>query len=448
MSKKMLVGYARVDITPEQNTNLGGEGMDKIRISDKVVQPLFGTCVAVTDSRGETILLCPVDTLSVRKWFSDDARKAMSAATGVPVSNIMLCASHTHSGPGVSSPDLEAVQVWAKLFIKQMTKCAKEAMADRKEAEIFVGQQEVSGMNFVRHYHMNDGTVAGPNSGSFESGAKAHITEADNQLQVIRFARKDDRDVVLVNWQCHPTTAGWVDWLGISSDYIYFMRNHVEDNTGTHFAFFQGAAGNLVCSSKIKGETAIVPVREYDRYGRTMADYVISCLQENMAPLPVGSVGATSRTFEGKIDHSDDHLAEKATEARDRFLTYTRDQNKEAVQMIREAGFNSYLHANGIVVRSNLGENVPMDISATCIGELGFTFAPYEMFCSSGMYIKKHSPFQMTFVVSVTNEYNAYMADDQAFNFDIYEVNTRRYGRGTAEKLAENFVEMLTDLKQ
>lgn len=51
-------------------------------------------------------------------------------------------------------------------------------------------------------------------------------------------------------------------------------------------------------------------------------------------------------------------------------------------------------------------------------------------------------------VVSCSNDYKAYMADDTAFNYDIYEVNTRRYGRGTAEKLAENFVEMLKELRR
>ncbi len=448
MAEKMLVGYARVDITPEQYTNLGGNGLDAKRMANRVNERLFGTCIAITDSHDETLLLCPTDTLSIRVWFSDDARKAMSEATGVPVENIMLCASHTHSGPGISSPGLETVQIWAKHFMKQMVKCAKEAMEDRKEAEMFAGQREVPGMTFVRHYHMNDGTVAGPNSGSFESGAKAHIADADNQLQVVRFVRKDDRDVVLVNWQCHPTTAGWVDKLAVSSDYIYYMRGHVEGITGTHFAFFQGAAGNLVVSSKIKDETAITPVREFDRYGTVLAEHVISCLQENMAPLQSGAVQATGCTYEGKVDHSDDHLAEKASAAREQYLNYSLDQQPEAVRMIREAGFNSFLHASGIVNRASRGETRSMDLAAAHVGDLGFTFAPYEMFCSNGMYIKEHSPFQMTFVVGYTNDYNAYMADDHAFNYDIYEVNTRHYGRGTAEILAETFVEMLNKLNQ
>ena len=446
MNEKMLVGYARVDITPEQYTNLGGHGRDHIRMCDKVLERIFGTCVAISDSQGNTILYCPVDLVHARAWLATPTREAISEATGVPIENIMINASHNHSGPSTSAPGLETVAIWGEHFKKQMVKCAKEAMEDRKEAEIFAGRREVPGMTFVRHYHVNDGTVAGPNSGSFASGVKDYICKADNQLQVIRFARKDARDVVLVNWQCHATTAGEIDRLALQGDYIYSMRNHVEGLTGTYFAFFQGAAGNLVPRSKFKEHNAII--RDVPLYGRTMAEHVVSCLNEDMEPLNGGAVRATGRIFEGKVDHSDDHLAEAAEQALELYAQSTYEQKAEADKAIRAAGFNSHLHAMGIVRRSKLGESLPMPQFALCAGDIGFISAPYEMFCSSGMYIKEHSPFKMTFVVSCTNDTFDYMADDNAFNYDLYETNTRRYGRGTAEKLAQNFVEMLTELKQ
>lgn len=446
MSKKMLVGYSRRDITPEQYTNLGGTGQDAKRLCDKVLERIYVTCVAISDSQGQTILYCPVDLIHARRWFSDPVRAAISEATGVPVGNIMINASHNHSGPSTSSPHLETVQIWGEFLKKQIIKCALEAMADRKEAEILAGQRQVPGMTFVRHYHMNDGTVAGPNSGSFASGVKSHITEADDQLQVIRFVRKDARDVVLVNWQCHATSASGFDLYALQGDYIYSLRNHLEGLTGTHFAFFQGAAGNLVPSSKIPGEAAIE--HNVVLYGRTMAEHVVACLQENMTPVAGGAVDAVNRIYVGAVDHSDDHLATQAEEALEKYTQHPVSEKKEASRMIREAGFNSFLHAMGIARRAKLADTLSMELWALRAGEIGFISAPYEMFCSSGKYIKEHSPFQMTFVVSCSNESYDYMADDTTFQYDVYEVNTRRYGRGTAEKLAENFVEMLEELKK
>ena len=457
MSGKILVGYARVDITPEQYTNLGGNGLDAKRMCDKVLERIYGTCVAMTDAQGETILYCPMDTLHTRNPVGNEIRTAISQATGVPVSHVMTAASHNHSGPSISSPGLDTVVLWREYVQKQMAKCAVEAMADRKEAEIFAGQRQVPKMTFVRHYHMNDGTVAGPNSGSFASGVKAYLTEADEQMQVVRFARKDARDVVLVNWQCHATISGGIDGYALQGDYIFHMRNHLEGLTGAHFAFFQGAAGNLVPTSRFRGDNTrflnkagedIALGREAAPYGRALAEHAVSCLQENMQPVAAGPVRVTSYIFEGEIDHSDDHLAAAAEAALAEYHKWPYEQRREALkQTLIPAGFNSHLHAGGIISRSKWEKTRTMELWALRVGELGFISAPYEMFCSSGMYIKKHSPFAVTFVVSCSNDYRAYMADDLAFNYDIYEVNTRQYGRGTAEKLARYFVDMLKEIQ-
>ena len=160
MNETISVGYARVDITPEQYTNLGGNGLDAKRMCDKVLERIYGTCIAMTDAHDETILYCPVDTVHTRNPVGDEIREAISEATGVPVSHIMTAASHNHSGPSVSCPGLDTVVLWREHFKKQMVKCAVEAMADRTVAEIFIGQRQVPNMTFVRHYHMRDDTVA------------------------------------------------------------------------------------------------------------------------------------------------------------------------------------------------------------------------------------------------------------------------------------------------
>ena len=85
--------------------------------------------------------------------------------------------------------------------------------------------------------------------------------------------------------------------------------------------------------------------------------------------------------------------------------------------------------------------------------EMGRAFitAPYEMFDINAMFVKENSPFETTFVMTVANGSNAYIASDSAFEFNngtgSYEVHNRNFPRGTAEALADNFVEMLNELK-
>ena len=98
--------------------------------------------------------------------------------------------------------------------------------------------------------------------------------------------------------------------------------------------------------------------------------------------------------------------------------------------------------------RSQRGTEEQMTIYAFRVGPLGFACAPYEMFGASGMFIKEWAPYAMTFVVSCCNDARGYLATELAYNHGSYEVDTRRYPKGCAEYLADNFVDMLKELKK
>ncbi len=439
----MKVGFARVDITPEEFGPMGGHGNDERRICREICDPVFGSCIAITDEAGNTVLFLPCDLIHAHEAGATPARQAVSEATGVPFDQIMICASHTHSGPSMSRPHLEAVQKYYRYLAKKLVEAATLAMADRKPATVEIGQKQVPGMTFVRHYIMNDGTVAGPNSGSFASGVKAHLTDPDEQLQLVRFCREGGKDVLLVNWQCHVT----IGEQGTSSrimtaDYPGVMRNLVEEKLGCHCAFFQGAAGNLVPSSRIEGEAKV----EHERvaYGTALAEHVVDCAKV-MHPVNTGAVKVEKRTYTGLVDHSEDHRIEDAKEVTEHWMEYP--TYAQQLEYSRSKGFNSMHHARGVLSRAELGESISIDVYAIAMGDVAFITAPYEMFCSSGMFIKKNSPYKQTMICSCSNHTNDYLADRVGFQYDIYEVNTRRMGAGTAEALAELYVTTLTEIK-
>ena len=68
------------------------------------------------------------------------------------------------------------------------------------------------------------------------------------------------------------------------------------------------------------------------------------------------------------------------------------------------------------------------------------------MFCNSARQVKDQTPFAMTMVFSCTNDGAAYIASNEAFDHGCYEVDNRRFVRGTAEKAVENFLDMLNQL--
>lgn len=408
-----------------------------------MIDRLLGTCIAITDQAEQTVLLCSADLLHTNKEMVAIARERITAATGVPAEHIMIAATHTHSGPGINSSSLDATQEYYQYFARQLTKAAVEALADRKPAQISVGQKNASGMTFVRHYRMNDGTYAGACFGSWESGIKDHACPADEQMQIIRFQRRGGRDIVLLNWQSHATIIGRISTdTDMSADYIGTLRNHLEGAAGCHFAFFQGACGNLVPSSKIKEEMLI----EHDHviYGRKLAQIVLEEL-DTLHAVQSGPIRNRQLIYSAMVDHSDDHLLPAARKVREEF--YKIKDPAAAKQLVKENGFNSVYHANGVISRAALEEALSIELNALSVGDISFITAPYEMFCSNGVYIKENTPFKLTFIMGYCNGSYSYIADEAAFGYDCYEVNTRRFCKGTAEDIVKTHVQLLIELK-
>jgi len=442
MEELVRVGYGRMDITPEDSVPMGGYGNPSVRYNEVVRDPLYATCIAFTDAEDNTVLQFTTDCTSISVALANKVRDVLCPEMGLKPEQIMIAATHTHSAPFVTAEDVPSIAAFREKYVTNMCEAARQAMADRLPSLIYVSGVPTERMNFIRHYKMADGTYAGSNFGKWGSGIVGHASNNDSWVQVIKFDRIGGKSIILMNWQAHPCFTGGIDKKVLSADYIGDLRKFVELKTGARFAFFQGAAGNHNGVSVKKSEMLYT---ECEEYGKALGEYVLRALE---APVPVkgGKVRLVKRTLELELDHSDDHMVEKAKEIREEWTrTYDRSACNKRAQ--KELGLNSIYAVSAVIGRSERGTSENLDIHAFCVGDLGFACAPYEMFGSSGMYIKEYSPCAMTFVVSCCNGAYSYLASDLAFSHGCYEVDIRRYPRGTAEKLAENFVDMLKEMQ-
>lgn len=442
MNKYIKVGFSRVDITPEEYVSLGGFGNEPTRICTNVIDRIFGTCIAISDEQGQSFLLFSTDLINVYVRIVAMAREAISAATGIPGERIMIAATHTHAGPGVARGDIPAIGRYYSHFAKQLTKAAVDALADQHDATIAIGQRIVESMTFVRHYLMNDGSYAGANFGNLKSGFKGHTDTSDDQMQLIRFQRQGARDIILLNWQSHATITSAGIRTDMSADYIGTMRDHIEGMTGCHFIFFQGAAGNLVPSSRIPEE--MIVAHDHILYGRKLAEFVLEGITD-LRNVNSGPIHTKQLMYSAAVDHSDDSLVPSAQAVLDQFYTF--EDPATARKFVKDNGFNSIAHVKGILSRANGGDHMEVELNALSVGDISFVTAPYEMFCSNGKYIKEHTPFEITFIMGYCNNSFSYIPDEKAFGYNCYEVNVRRFGIGTAEDIAQTHVRMLEELR-
>ena len=432
----LQIGYAKIDITPDFSVGLGGYSDAETRRSEGYVTYIYATCVAVTYD-DETILLFTIDNCAASSTVANKIRNVVSPATGISEDKIFVGATHCHSCPSLTTSD-DAGAKYYQLLLDATVKGATEALADRAAAKMEAGTQEIPGMNFVRHYEMADGTYAGSNFGDFSKQIVGHATKNDPGLVLVKFDREGDKkDVLMVNWQAHPDRGSEIGRNLIAASWVGPLRDELESLCGMNVAYFTGASGNQNMDSNIPTDKHNL---EWDAYGLKMGQLVneaLSCLQ----PVTGSGIKTYGQMFEVDIDHSWDHMLDAANEV----YALWKSTNKSAGDALgKQYGFTSSYQSRAIKSRAAMGETATLEVNAFCIGGVGFTTGTYEMFSTNAMFVKENSPFAVTFLMTGNS---GYIPSEQAFEYRCYEADTGYYAKGTAEKLADNYVKMLQDIK-
>lgn len=384
------VGYGQVDITPAGNVALTGFGDADERLSTRVTEPLYATCIAVKDAAGDTVLIVAYDLINCAEAWSIPTRQAVSEATGVPYDHVMLHSSHTHSGPDIAKMPPYQNEVKAKTV-----EAAQAAMADLAPATMSGSYTRVEEkVSCVRHYLLIDGTYMGEGVGAVpKNELVGHTRMPDNLLQMVKFEREDKKDIVMMNWQAHYLGSK-LDYYAITSDYPGVARATIEKALNCQSIFILGASGNLNSWSQFTEE---LDVTYHTELGQLLGEKIIA-MDTQLTPL-------------------------RADDVQVKYVSRpTPTKNDPAIT-----------------------EEVPL--YAVSFGDMGMFFAPYEMFDISAIQVRERSPFTMTFCASCSNAARSYIPTPECWDWEQkYEVRITRYAKGTAEALVDEFVAMLTEL--
>ena len=388
----LQVGYGRVNISPEAGIPLSGYSNSSSRLCETVSEELYATCIALTDNTGNTVLVFHLDLGGVKEKVFTPIRQQLAETTGVPFEQVLLSATHTHSGP-----DTENLlsRSYSQKLDDWLLEAAESALADRKAATIQVAEAYAQDLNWIRYYNYSDGSWG---SGTLPAGAKrvSHWrTDPDNQLQMIRFVREDAKDVFLVNWQGHPHREGGDDKLNASSDIVGAMRRELESrDEDALFAYFSGASGNINNHSYIEGVTTTA---NYEDHGKALVKYMLNA---EFTPAEIAPIQLIYRVEP---------------------LTSSKDSSKQ----------------------------IDFPVCVFSVGEIAFAFAPYEMFDTSGMEIKENSGFKTTFIATYSNAHLGYLPTEDVFEADTsYEARITKVQKGSAEHMVEVYLEMFSQLRK
>ena len=436
----LQVGYAQVDITPEDNVEMAIYGAETERISEGFLDKLYGYALAVTGSNGETVLVLTCDHTWFPDKYADEMRRVLTEEFGLEEQNIVCTGTHNHSGVATTATTT-ATSRYHEKFSSRMLQVARDAMADRSEATAYVGSAKAPGLNFVRRYVLKDGTY--PN---FESPDPAliagHESDPDDQLQVLRIAREGKKDIAVFNWQAHLNMnmqAGGRYTL-LTADIFGSFREEMQTKLNVDCFAWNGACGNLNPTSKIPEEN---PTWDYREYGKMLGKYGVEAFN-SAQPVNGTTVELVTQTFEGQVNHEFDNVVAQAHQVLDYY--HATGDSKGAREMGKPYGINTQKHAARIVSNAAQPKTKELLLKAFSIGDVGFICLRYEMFDSDGMYIKENSPFKQTFIIGYNERGQGYLPSKLSEDHGGYEVDNNVFILGTAQQLADSYLGLLEEI--
>ena len=95
----LMIGIAEVNYTPEVGIALAGNYRGNDYASRGVHDSLYARAIVAQGSNGVKVALITVDICNLNKAAVDLMRGAIASGSDIKPENIMISATHTHSGP-------------------------------------------------------------------------------------------------------------------------------------------------------------------------------------------------------------------------------------------------------------------------------------------------------------------------------------------------------------
>ncbi len=442
-AEELQAGVAVVDITPPAGYRMAGYFNE--RLNTGTHDPLQAKALVLRQG-DERAALVFCDLVGISRQVSERAREQAAKKTGIPAANILIAATHSHTGPLYSgalrqyfhdraiadkgSDPHEKIDYSAVLAAK-IAEAIDKAANSTRPAALSAGVARQEGLSFNRRFHMKDGTVQF-NPGKLNPNIIRPAGPIDPDVGLLRF-RADDKDLALLTvFALHLDTVGGTEY---SADFPFHLERKLRSVLGAEGVslFGAGTCGdinhiNVSNNDPQKGQI------EAGRIGTTLGETVQAALPK-LHPQRSPHLAVRRSTVSAPLQKYD---AEAIAQAR-------KDMAKIGG---REMPFLKQVETCKIVSLQMLPkETLPMEVQVFRLSdEVAVVGLPGEIFVDLGLAIKKASPFPMTLVIELCNDAPGYVPTIKAFKEGSYETVNSRVQPGGGEKLVETATRLLKEL--
>ena len=412
MENKILAGTARADITPPLGYLLEGHGV-RNKPSEKVHDPLNLKVLSLSKGKNRAVLVS-CDLLCFMGDFIDAARKEIREKTGLSARQVLICASHTHTGPFMlkllgDNPE-NFVPEYFSVLIGKIAGAVGEAVRAEEPVSVRYGRRDID-MGIVNRRRKNPGgSIGGPDPHG----------PVDYEVSVLSFERERGDPLALVfNYGCHPTTlAGNI--FQVSADYPGAAQGEIENfYPGTTALFTNGCFGDVrpnLLDEKGKNFRG-GDFNDLRRMGRLLASGTIQA-RETAVGLPVEKIESRLEEFPFPLDKNFLFKDEETLEKKFPSLVYQFRKTYEPLEgEIRWKDF----WKEKLRRKETVPEFIKRDLHVIKIGEVAVVGIPGEAVAEIGLKIKKR--LKKAFTAGVSNGYLSYIPSAAVLKEGGYEAS-------------------------
>ncbi|MHC4692276.1 MAG: neutral/alkaline non-lysosomal ceramidase N-terminal domain-containing protein [Planctomycetota bacterium] len=410
MPNGIKAGFAKVDITPPAGVWLSGYAARK-KPSEAISDKLYAKAVVLDDGQNK-IAIVSADLLWFPLEMTAEIRQIVKKKIGIPESNILLCATHTHFGPKIDKirkdwPDTPGSKV-DKTYVEKLKKRTAEsiitAAQNTRPAKLGTVKGDISEIVYNRRTKRPDGKVAmtfrlPPADPNLAFGP------VDPEVGILRVEDTDGAFMgTIINYACHPVCGATdnQEFYSISADYPGYTAQVVEKMEGGICLFALGTSGNMN-PVRIEGEN------HRSRIGKALGGEVLRRLQF--------------------VSTSDD-IAIKALK-------------KQVVLSIKKD-----LPPERISDEDKAKGTLATEIQVLRIADIYILGLPGEVLVEVGLEIKKKSGIKNLFIISLSNDACGYVCLSHAYEEGGYEPGWgTNLAKGAGEIIIKEALKLIEQIK-
>lgn len=444
-SPKLRVGLVEIDITPPAGHRMAGY-FDE-RLATGTHDPLKAKAIVIQQG-SEKIAFVFCDLVGITLHVSKMARAEASRKTGIPVTNILIAATHSHTGPlfddvrekyfheaaiAKYGSDPHEIVDYPVFLSERIVKAITQAESKLQPAELDVAIGKQSGISFNRRYHMKNGRVAF-NPGQLNPNiiGPAGPIDPDVGMLLVRDAQQKLRGGLTIFAMHADTTGGTL----YSADYPFYLQETLRGQLGKNYisAFAAGTCGdinhiNVAVKESVKGPDVA------KHLGTALGRTVLATLPD-AEPIQKPMLAVRSKKISVPLQ------------------TVTPEQIADAKSKASKFGdpsadFFMKVAAVKTLDLAEKGPNWPMEVQVFRLdSDTAIVGLPCEIFVDLGLAIKAASPFKKTLVMEICNDRPSYVPTKKAFKEGSYEISNARVKPIAGEMLVKTAVRLLNEIKK